>query len=52
MPGVDPQTLVKGLDWLASLARYYAKTRSFFSNKYVQLVMMIAVISAIFWYFG
>jgi hypothetical protein len=52
MPGVNPETLVKGLDWLASIASYYSKTRSFFSNKYVQLTVMIAVVSAVFWYFG
>jgi hypothetical protein len=35
MPGVDPQTLVRGLDWLASIAGYYAKVRNVYSNKYV-----------------
>ena len=52
MPGVAPETIVKGLDWLASIAIYYGKTRTFFANKYVQLVMMIAIVYAVFWYFG
>jgi hypothetical protein len=52
MPGVAPETLVRGLDWLASLAQYYSKTRTFFANKYVQLAIMIAIVSAVFWYFG
>ena len=52
MPGVNPETLVKGLDWLASIAGYYAKTRSFFANKYVQLACMMVFVYAIFWYFG
>merc|ERR1719263_1672228 len=35
MPGVDPATMVKGLEWMASLAGYYASTRRFFANKFV-----------------
>ena len=52
MPGVAPETIVKGLDWLASIAIYYGKTRTFFANKYVQLAVMIAIVYAVFWYFG
>jgi hypothetical protein len=52
IPGVAPETIVRGLDWLASLAQYYSKTRTFFANKYVQLAIMLAIVSAVFWYFG
>ena len=52
VPGADPQTLLKGLDWLASIAKYYSKTRTFFQNKFVQLALMISFISLMFWYFG
>lgn len=33
--GVDPSTMVKGLEWMATLAGYYASTRRFFANKFV-----------------
>lgn len=52
IPGVDPQTMVKGLEWLSSLANYYSKTRSFFANKFVQLFMILSVVAVIFYYFG
>lgn len=35
MPGIDQNTLVRGMEWLASIASYYAKARNFFSNKLV-----------------
>lgn len=28
--GVQKETMIKGLEWLSSLARYYSNTRSFF----------------------
>lgn len=49
--GVDRNTMLKGLEWLASLARFYARSRSFVSNKYVQLSFIIAIVSFFFWYF-
>ena len=52
IPGVDPATLTKGLEWLASIAGYYAKTRNFFGNKSVQLVFILLLIAWAFWYFG
>ena len=52
MPGVDQATMAKGLEWLASLAKYYAKTRNFFNNKFVQLCLILFVISIIFYFFG
>lgn len=35
IPGVEPETLVRGLEWLSTLARYYANARSFCSSKLV-----------------
>jgi len=52
MPGVDQATMVKGLEWLASLAGYYAKTRNFLNNKFVQLCLILVVISIVFYFFG
>ena len=52
MPGVQPETLVRGLEWLATLARCYAYARSFFSNKLIQLSFLLAFIGILFWYFG
>jgi len=52
MPGVDPQTMMKGLEWLASLAQFYARTRSFFANKVIQLAITLSVATLVFWYFG
>ena len=52
MPGVEPETLVRGLEWLAALARYIAYARSFFSNKLIQLSFVLAFIGILFWYFG
>ena len=52
MPGVDSDTMVKCLDWLSSLARYYARTRSFFANKFVQLAITMSLIAILFYFFG
>ena len=52
MPGVQPETLVRGLEWLGWLARCYAYARSFFLNKLIQLAFLGAFIAILFWYFG
>ena len=52
MPGVQPETLVRGLDWLATLARWYARFVNFFSNKLIQLSFLLAFIGILFYYFG
>jgi hypothetical protein len=52
MPGVDPNTLLKALDWMGSLAGYYASTRNMLSNKTVQSAVLILVLVVVFWYFG
>lgn len=52
MPGVDPQTVVKGLEWMAALAGYYATVRRFFANKFVQLSIIALVVSLIWRWFG
>ena len=52
MPGVDPDTMMKGLEWLSSIANYYAKTRNFFGNKFIQLAIILTLIAAVFYFFG
>ena len=52
IPGVQPETLVKGLEWLASLARYYSNARSFCSSKLVQLGFLVVFLGVLFRYFG
>ena len=52
MPGVDQATLIKGLEWLSSIAGYYSKTKNLLSNKFVQLGLILTVISIVFYFFG
>ena len=52
MPGVDPSTLVRGLEWLSTLARYYSSARSACSSKLVQLSLLLVFLGALFWKFG
>jgi len=52
IPGVEPETLVKGLEWLSTLARYYSNARNFCSSKLVQLSLLLVFLGALFWKFG
>lgn len=48
MPEVDPKTMVKGLEWLASLAKFYSRARNVCQNKLVQASLIFIMIYLIF----
>lgn len=51
-PNVDKATLEKGLNFIGKLAHGFVATKNFFTNKTVQLAMVLLVLSFFYWLFG
>ena len=51
-PNVDRATLEKGLAFVGSIAKGFVATKNFFTNKTVQLAIVLAILSFFYWYFG